>query len=215
MEKEIYSGTGDERFKKEQPAGLVVTPAHLKHICPAIRDKAIDVYLPYINRFSVHYEVNTKRRMASFLAQLLHETMVMKYIREIWGPTEQQRRYERDFKHNWAATDPVNKLAFDLGNAGAGDGKYFSGRGGFMITGRANYRECSRDLFGDDRLLRNPDLLTVPEYAIQSAFWFWKKKNLNKAADTPGILDDRKLVNGGKNGLKECQAYFDLALEVL
>lgn len=44
------------------------------------------------------YSINTSARAAAFIAQIGHESGRLVYVREIWGPTKQQRRYERDFK---------------------------------------------------------------------------------------------------------------------
>lgn len=89
------------------------------------------------------------------------------------------------------------------------------GRGPIQITGRSNYRWMSREIFGDDRLLDKPDLLTTPEYGIQSACIYWKGRGLDAHDDDLVILRETKLVNGGTNGLKDRQKYFDRAIAVL
>lgn len=197
---------------------ITVTKEQINKIAPSATDKAIDLFLPFINQFAPEYEVNTVMRMASYLSEVLHESGCFRYVRELWGPTAQQKKYERDFKQPWkAGLTPAdrNYVAYMLGNSQAGDGKILKGVGLIQITGRTNLLACSTDLFGDDRLLRNPELLTIPEYAVKSSFWFWKKHNLNKAADTPGILDDRKKVNGGTIGLADVQKLYDNCMQVL
>ena len=57
----------------------------------------------------------------------------LRFVEEIWGPTDAQRRYE-----------PVTTLSGALGNTEVGDGGLFKGRGPIQLTGRANYRR-----FGD------------------------------------------------------------------
>lgn len=62
-----------------------------------------------------------------------------------------------------------------LGNTQAGDAYKFRGRGYIQLTGRANYRDASQDLFGDDRLLRDPDLVNDAKIAAPVAAWFMKR----------------------------------------
>lgn len=78
-------------------------------------------------------------RLAYVLATAWHETGRFNWLKEIWGPTAAQKRYEG---------------RKDLGNTVAGDGKKFMGRGLVHITGRANYTDWSRRLGID--LLKEP-----------------------------------------------------------
>jgi len=59
-----------------------------------------------------------------------------------------------------------------LGNTEPGDGYKFRGRGFIQITGRANYTAVSKALYGDDRLVKNPDLLNNPTAAAEATAWF-------------------------------------------
>jgi len=53
-------------------------------------------------------------------------------------------------------------------------GKYY-GRGYIQLTWDYNYHSASKDLFGDRRLLRFPDLVTRPDLAWATALWYWRK----------------------------------------
>lgn len=217
MHNQHHNGTDKQRREYEKPKEYV-TAAQLKKIAPTVSATAIETFLPYINRFLPQYDVTTPRRIAAFLAQVLHESGGLKYVRELWGPTTQQKKYERDFNQPWnnklKKTDR-NVLAYMLGNSEPGDGARFKGHGLIQVTGRANHLQCSKDLFNDARLIENPKLLTVPEYAVLSAFWFWKKRKLNPTADFGDVKAVTKIVNGGKNGLDERIAYFDKAIVIL
>jgi putative chitinase len=161
--------------------------------------------------------VTTPLRMAMFLAQVLHESGCLKFTRELWGPTQAQKLYERDLQSRWAADlkpKERNYKAYQLGNEHPGDGKVFCGHGLIQITGRANHARCSHEVFGDGRLVTTPELLTTPENAVLSAFWFWSRNNLNILADKGDILACTKRINGGTNGLTERKRYYDKAIMV-
>ena len=92
-----------------------------------------------------HYQVVGLKRVAGFIAQIGHESGQLKYVREIWGPTKAQTKYEG---------------RADLGNTVAGDGSKYRGRGLIQITGRANYMACGEALGLD--LIKQPELLEKP-----------------------------------------------------
>lgn len=53
-----------------------------------------------------------------------------------------------------------------MGN-GKDEGYKFRGRGFVQLTGKSNYARYSQLVFGDDRLVKNPDLLLDPEVAAR------------------------------------------------
>lgn len=83
-----------------------------------------------------------------------------------------------------------------LGNTQPGDGYKFRGRGFIQITGRANYAAASKALYGDDRLLKNPDLLNDPKAAAEATAWF-----VNRSLD-----NFARKMNINKNDLTQEQA---------
>ena len=94
-----------------------LTLQQLITIMPNARSKA-GIFLPALNAAMAEFGINTPARAASFLAQLAHESGQLVYVRELWGPTPSQLRYERDFSAAWpprARTDR-NQLPFDLGD---------------------------------------------------------------------------------------------------
>ena len=96
-----------------------------------------------------------------------------------------------------------------------GDGAKFCGRGLKQLTGRANYARASREIYGDDRLLRDPEqVATDKEVALETACWFWKSRNLNGPADKFDIVTVTKLVNGGDLGLATRKSVAEKALAI-
>jgi putative chitinase len=143
--------------------------------------------------------INTKLRIAAFLAQVGHESGSFLYTKELGGPAYFS-------KYDGRA---------DLGNTQPGDGAKFCGRGLIQVTGRQNYNTCSMALFGDLRLLSSPELLEQPEWAAKSAVWFWSSRSLNNLADAKRITDLSKRINGGTNGLDDRLARYNQACSVL
>lgn len=144
-------------------------------------------------------QINTRLRIAAFLAQIGHESGSLVYSKELGGPSYFAKYDGRK----------------DLGNTQQGDGARFCGRGLIQITGRANYQKASQALFGDDRLLKTPELLEPPEWAAKSAVWFWSSRSLNNLADGGQFTDLTKKINGGLNGLEDRKERYKLALSVL
>jgi len=125
---------------------------------------------------------------AMFVSQLAHESGNFQYLREIWGPTAAQARYEG---------------RKDLGNIYLGDGFRFRGRGFIQITGRNNYRLAGKYLGID--LESNPDLAADPDIAVKIALWYWRvaRPSIPALAKEGNIKAVTKLINGGYNGLQD------------
>lgn len=181
----------------------MLTAQNFRAIVPGL-PKNGDVFLQYLLRFMPMYGIDTPLRVAHFISQVGHESGGFRYVREIWGPTPAQKRYEG---------------RLDLGNTQIGDGSLFRGRGLVQTTGRANYADVSQHIFKDGRLLTTPQLLEVPEYAVQSACYFWKRNGVSaiadKGANQKTITDVTRKINGGTNGLADRSSRFVIAWKVL
>jgi predicted chitinase len=181
---------------------VVITDSDLQHIMPKLPQAKRELYLPFINKTMEIYEIDTPLRASAFLAQIAHESAELRFMEELWGPTEQQKKYE-----------PPSNLATALGNTQLGDGFRYRGRGPIQITGRANYQMYG-DKLGID-LVGNPDLVTTPQYAFSTAGLFWKSNGLNELADVQDFISITKRINGGLNGLQERQKYYEIAKNTL
>ena len=109
----------------------------------------------------------------------------------------------------------TGRLAKRLGNTPAkdGDGQRYKGRGALEITGRANYIAVSKGLGVD--FVSHPELLEQPNYAIQSACWWWTTHGLNLLADRSDFKGITKKINGGFNGYLDRLMYYRRALATL
>lgn len=182
---------------------MPITSVQLLQILPNAGRQA-GVFASALTLAMDRYQINTSLRMAAFIAQVGHESGQFRYVRELGGD-QYLSKYD---------TGP---LAERLGNTpeADGDGQKYRGRGLIQITGRDNYFACSKALFGDDRLLRTPELLEQAEWACKSAAWFWNSRNLNSLADAREFNAITRRINGGLNGLAERLEFYTAALKVL
>jgi len=173
---------------------MILTFNQLRDIYPFARPQKINDFLPFINKYSSQYEVNTRLRMSAFLAQIGHESGQLKFTEEIADGSAYEGRV-------------------DLGNLFKGDGKRYKGRGLIQITGRANYKDISDDLGID--FIKYPEKLSEPELSVKSAYWFWNRQKLNILADQQDFKRITKLINGGYNGINDRYALYEKALKIL
>lgn len=176
---------------------MSITQQQLLQILPNARPVA-GVFVPVLNTAMQRYQIVGRKRVAAFIAQLGHESGQLRYVREIWGPTPAQAKYEG---------------RADLGNTQPGDGSKYRGRGLIQITGRANYAACGEALGLD--LIIQPELLELPQYAAMSAAWFWKQNGLNDLADRDQFNTITRRINGGLNGLQDRLEIWSRARAVL
>lgn len=140
------------------------------------------------------HDINNAFRVASYLAQIGHESGCLRYVEEIASGARYEGRK-------------------DLGNVRPGDGKRFKGRGLIQITGRANYAKCAEALSID--CLRQPQMLCRPEWAVKSSMWFWDVYDLNAYADRDDLKGQTRVINGGYNGYEDRKRLYVDALDML
>jgi putative chitinase len=140
------------------------------------------------------YQIDTRLRVAHFLAQACHES-------DGFCTTEEY------------ASGAAYEGRKDLGNTEPGDGKRFKGRGLFQLTGRANYVSYGKAL--DVDLVDNPILAANPVMSLKIACEFWKEHNLNKFADADDLITVTKRINGGLNGIESRRVYLTKAKAAL
>lgn len=62
-----------------------------------------------------------------------------------------------------------------MGNTEPGDGFKYRGRGFIQLTGKGMYMKASQAVYGDDRLVKNPDLVNNPQVAADVSAWYMKQ----------------------------------------
>ncbi|MCB0252095.1 MAG: hypothetical protein KDI55_00015 [Anaerolineae bacterium] len=146
-------------------------------------------------------EINTPLRLCHFLAQCLHETGDFTIIRErcTWSAERMAELWPHRFdaksmtfraRHAACRGDEaaLAEMAYgcrarkDLGNIQDGDGFDFRGGGFFQGTGRDWYRMTGEEIGLD--LEGQPDLIEQPRVSLLTAINFWRKKDLNRFADS-------------------------------
>lgn len=183
---------------------------------------------------AISFEINSIRRVAAFIAQMAHESGLkprsenlnysVKGLLETFGrhriSEADARRYGR------TASQPANQEAIanciygggwgrtNLGNTEPGDGWKFRGGGPLQVTGRANWTKFAAALgMSLDQALTYARAL---DGGIMAAAWFWETNDINRLADTPGVADETRRINGGQNGISDRTAKFDaLVAEML
>jgi predicted chitinase len=87
------------------------------------------------------------------------------------------------------------KMGQQMGNTEPGDGWKYRGRGFIQLTGKSNYAAASKAIYGDNRLVDNPDLVNDPAVAAEVSAWYMKKGQARMATslgiDTKNMSQDQ------------------------
>lgn len=200
-----------------------ITAEKLKAILPYCKSPGI--WAQVLNDVLPLYKIDTSIRVSQFITQTGHESAHYNTLKENlnYSAIALRRVFGKyfpsdDFAEQYARQPEkianrvyANRMGND--NEASGDGWLYRGRGVIQITGKNNYRMCSRYLFDDDRLLQDPGLLVEPEYAVRSACWYWLANDINKVAEDVRIVT--RIINGGTHGLAERMDLYTTALKVL
>ena len=95
------------------------------------------------------------------------------------------------------------KIGRSMGNLEPGDGFKYRGRGYIQLTGKNNYAQASQAVFGDDRLVKDPDLMNEPKVAAEVVAWYMEKGK-SRMATAMGI-DEKNMTQEQANLLATSQ----------
>lgn len=194
---------------------MVVTLDQLKSFLPKASVDVLEKLLPAINATIERYGINTNRRLRYFMAQTAFETRdYTKFVESLYYTTPARLvavwpgrftlKGEPGKLNATAYIRNSEKLANQVyanrmgnGSPESGDGYTYIGRGATHLTGKNNYRTASLDIYGDERLVENPELVETDIDAIMlTAGWFWDKNKLNDLADKDMFTKVTEKING-------------------
>lgn len=205
---------------------MKITQPMIRRVTGSVCKARLDEFCAACDMWLAHYGINTERRVAHFIAHLLHESVELNRLEENlnYSTAGLRKTFPRYFKTDAEAAayahNPqqiANRVyANRMGNDSeqSGDGWRYRGRGAIQLTGRSNYLNYKNsDLcIGDP--VTNPDILTKFPEAYKSAMWFWQSNKLNELADRDnGVNTDyihreiTRHINGGENGLAQRAVY--------
>lgn len=171
------------------------------------------------------YEINTKARVAAFLAQTAHESGGYRALKENLNYRWESLRkiFPKYFPTDDLAKQYAHKqeaianrvYANRMGNGPeeSGDGFKYCGRGLIQLTGKTNYAWFAASI--ETPVEDIPEYLMTFHGAVQSACWFWESNNLNQWADRGDILTLTKRINGGTIGLQDRINHYNHIMHVL
>ncbi|XP_062560531.1 uncharacterized protein LOC134224674 [Armigeres subalbatus] len=118
----------------------------------------------------INGSISNKNEAAMFIAQLIHESGGF------------QHRVETGRGHG-----------YDYGSTS------YYGRGYLQLTHDYNYRDASWDIFKDDRLVNNPDLVSNSvDMSMRVSVWFWETRVRPKGGPANNNFGlTTKAINGG------------------
>lgn len=206
---------------------MLLNAAKLRQVMPSVTeaDVWVDCLLPAMTRF----DVNTKARLAAFLAQLAHESG--EFQRLVENLNYSAAGLHKTFKTRFPTLADAQPFAHQPekianlvyanrlgnGNTASGDGWRFRGRGLIQTTGRTNYHDTGHGI--DVDLVADPNLLAVDKHtAALAAGFFWRSHGLNALADSGDPEDFARItrkINGGLNGQPQRVAFWQRAKAAL
>lgn len=193
-------------------------------VSPHVKREDLAPWVEPLRKACLRFEINTIRRVAAFIANLAHESGFVVKARENMNYSAHRMAevWPTRFRGAWNAPTALARAiehkpeeianhvyANRMGNGPpeSGDGWRFRGNGPLQLTGRANHAAFAAAMgVGIDEAVV---WIGTIEGGVMSAAWFWEENDINRLADTPGVEDEVRKINGGKVGLSHRKALFD------
>lgn len=205
--------------------------AVLRAACPERSEAQLAPWVDPIKRACEKFEIDRPRRIAAFVAALAHECGFVPGREE--NLNYSAKRLSQVWPKRFAQGKPgiPNATALQIagkpqaianvvyagrmgnGDAASGDGWTFRGVGPLQLTGRANHQAFAAAI--GKTLAQEQDYIRTLEGGVMSAAWYWEENDINRLADTPGVEDETRAINGGAIGIDDRRKRFEAALGAL
>lgn len=197
---------------KAAGSGLVTAEAIAK-FSPRARADLVTAIVAQWQRAEAD-DINMPLRIQHFMAQIATETGGLRLIEE--NLNYSASRLRQIFPSRVSADD-AQRLAgkpIEIANHVYGgrfrnkppmDGWNYRGSGLIQLTGRSNFAERGAEL--KLPLEEKPDMARQAPTAFTTAVAYWTARKVNRPADDDDIVEVRRLINGGKNGLAEARVW--------
>lgn len=187
--------------------------------CPATPREKLAPFVEPIRKACSTFEINTIRRIAAFIGQQAVESQGFTRFEEnlnyraerltqVWPRRFPTIAVAAPYAHNpEKLANRVYANRMGNGDEVSGDGWRFRGGGPLQITGCDNWRAFAKamNMSVEDALAYGRTV----EGGVMAAAWFWEANGINRLADTPGVSDESRRINGGETGLAERTAKFN------
>lgn len=207
----------------------------LRAACPERTEVQLAPWVEPIQKAATRFEINTIRRISAFVAQMAHESGLvpgreesLSYtaarMAQVWprfaaNPAAEPKdrvpnNLARSLEHKpEALANLVYANRMGNGPPESGDGWRHRGAGPGQLTGGANWRAFAKAMgMSVDEALAYARTI---EGGVMSFAWFWEENDINRLAETPGVTDETKAINGGTHGEADRKARFDRTVDAL
>ena len=199
----------------------MVTVEELQKIAPKAKIEFLQAIVDMAPEFE-EAGINTRLRMAHFIAQVMTETGGLGRLDENMNYSYKtlirvfSRKTISDAKAREVAGKPIEVANWvygaRLGNLGRHtmDGWNYRGSGYMQLTGRFNFKARGAEVGID--IEANPELAREAKTGLLVAIAYWKARNINAAADDNNMHRVRVLVNGpAAHGEESARVWFNKA----
>ena len=196
--------------------------AKFSKFAPSLTAEQATIMVDALTKELPRWNITTPRRIRYFLTHCFAETMGFTKLQEslfyttaarivaVWpsrfnlSGTSGKLNANNYLRNSVKLANEVYANRYGNGNASSGDGAKYLGRGFMHLTFKDNYKRASLAIYGDERLVQNPELVSNDlSVAVATACWFWKTNGLNELADADEFTATTKKVNGSTRPVQE------------